>query len=666
MATLWSATRGPAAEVPAVEYNRDVRQILSNHCYACHGPDQGKRQAGLRLDTQQTALAVLDSGNRAIVPGDSPQSKLIERIAASDDELVMPPPAAGKRLKPAEIEMLRRWIDEGARWQAHWSYLPVGCPPLPSVSDPAWAKTPIDRFILERLDAEGLIPSPEADRRTLIRRLSFDLTGLPPSIAEVEEFAHDTTASAYERVVDRLLASPRHGERMAQRWLDLARYADTNGYHIDNHRDMWRYRQWVIDAFNRNLPFDRFTTEQIAGDLLPGATLEQKIASGFHRNVMVNFEGGADPAEYLSKYIVDRVTTTATVFLGSTLACTECHDHKYDPFTQREFYQLYAYFNSVPEQGLDGQKENPRPSIRVPSPEQVAERETLRSRIAALEEKAASELANATASASAEMSSTSNLSAQPREYVWIDDALPAGGDDKEVKSWQWAESPAPVLNGSRSFERSGDGTQQLVFSQAHTPLVIAEGDKLIAHVYLDPANPPEEIMVQFHDGANWEHRAYWGASKIDWGGDNSASRRPQGPLPLAGRWARLEVAAAEVDLPPGSTVSGWACTQYGGHALWDRLALVTCGPQGDSLYDRQETWELVERSRAKSTAPAAVLAVLKLAPAECAPSATGRARRFRPSLAHRISRLVRADRLRNRKAGQGRARRWKRRSRPRW
>jgi hypothetical protein len=605
---------GPTAVPQTVDYNRDVRPILAGPCYACHGPDEAKRQAGLRLDKREGALATLESGELAIVPGNSKQSQLVARIAATDDG-VMPPKDHGVPLTVGQIETMRRWIDQGAKWKEHWAYLPVERPALPALSGSAWAKTPLDAFVLARLDQEGLKPSPEADKATLIRRLSFDLTGLPPTIADVTAFEADTSEGAYERLVDRLLASPHYGERMAQRWLDLARYADTNGYHIDNHRDMWRWREWVVAAFNRNVPFDQFTIEQFAGDLLPSPTIEQKIATGFHRNVMVNFEGGADPAEYLTKYIVDRVNTTATVWLGTTLACTECHDHKYDPFTQREFYQLYAYFNNVPEQGLDGQKENPKPSLRVPTSEESAQLAQHRQQVAELEARIGAALAKVKLEPAP---ATPPTVGERREYVWVDDALPPGSTpdgQEKAESWHWAQAPQPVLNGRRSSERTATELSQHFFNGAKYPLFVGAGDKLVAHVYLDPANPPQEVMLQFNDGT-WDHRAYWGANKIDWGMDNSASRLAAGALPEAGRWVRLEVEAAAVGLKPGSLVNGWACTQMGGHVFWDKLGLITCAPQGEALFEHQQTWELAERARTKSKAPATVREAVQIDPAQ--------------------------------------------------
>jgi len=368
-----------------IDYNRDIRPILSENCYACHGPDEGKRKAGLRLDRKEVAFKKLKSDAIAIVPCDTTKSELISRLTTADEDDRMPPAKSGKALSAVQIDLLRKWIEQGAEWKGHWAYLKPERPPVPEVENKTWPRNEIDFFILERLEKEGLKPSPETDKAKLIRRLSLDLAGLPPSIAEVEEFLYDNSPEAYEKLVDRLLGAPQYGERMAQFWLDLARYADTNGYHIDNHRDNWKWREWVIEAFNRNLPFDRFTVEQLAGDLLPSSTLEQKIATGFNRNNMHNFEGGADPNEYQTKYVVDRVDTTATVWLGTTMACTECHDHKYDPFTQKEFYQFYAFFNTIPEKGLDGQVQSPAPRLALPSPEQKARLEQFDKEIAGID-----------------------------------------------------------------------------------------------------------------------------------------------------------------------------------------------------------------------------------------------------------------------------------------
>jgi hypothetical protein len=351
----------PGAD-PTVDFNRDVRPILSDHCFKCHGPDEKERKAELRLDTRESAV-----GQEVIVPGKSDQSELVRRITAQDPAQRMPPPSTGKRLTQSQIETLRRWIDQGAPYAKHWAFIPPKRQPGGS----------IDEFIRQRLATAGLTPSPEASRETLIRRVTLDLTGLPPTPAEIDAFLRDSSPDAYEKVVDRLLSSPRFGERLALDWLDAARFADTHGYHIDSGRDMTRWRDWVINAFNRNLPFDQFTIEQLAGDLLPNATVDQKIASGFNRNHMINFEGGAIPEEYHTAYIVDRVNTTATVWLGLSLACAQCHDHKYDPFTQRDYYRLYAFFHNVPENGLDGSRGNAAPLLRFPTPQQQQELDRL-------------------------------------------------------------------------------------------------------------------------------------------------------------------------------------------------------------------------------------------------------------------------------------------------
>ncbi|MBO0720141.1 MAG: DUF1549 domain-containing protein, partial [Blastocatellia bacterium] len=285
-----------------LEFNRDIRPILSNKCFACHGPDAPNKKIGLRLDSEAAATADLGAGRHAIIPGDPDHSELVRRITAADESMRMPPPYAEHKLTQAEIELLIEWIRQGAQWQKHWAFIPPVRPALPQVKNKSWPKNAIDYFVLERLEREGLEPSPEADRATLIRRLSFDLTGLPPTLREIDDFLNDNSPAAYEKVVDRLLSSPRYGERMAFSWLDAARYADTNGYQIDGNRDAWRWRDWVIAAFNRNMPFDQFVVEQLAGDLLPNPTLDQRIATAFNRNHRINAEGGIVPEEYRIEY----------------------------------------------------------------------------------------------------------------------------------------------------------------------------------------------------------------------------------------------------------------------------------------------------------------------------------------------------------------------------
>jgi mono/diheme cytochrome c family protein len=360
-----------------VDYARDVKPIFAKHCYVCHGPD--KQRAGLRLDTGQAVRQGSDSGP-VIVAGKARESKLIQAVSGAADVKAMPP--KGDRLTAKEIAVLREWIHAGAlsptgevaaatAAKKHWAFVPPARPELPSVKNAAWIRNPIDRFILARLEKEGITPSPEADRAALIRRLSLDLTGLPPSIQEVDDFVGDSRPDAYERLVDRLLASPHYGERWARHWLDMARYADSNGYSIDAPRSIWKYRDWVIDAFNRDLPFDQFTIEQIAGDMLPGATTEQRVATGFHRNTQINEEGGIDLEQFRVESIIDRVNTTGAVFLGLTIGCCQCHDHKFDPFTQRDYYRMFAFLNNADE-----------PTLEMATPEQLATRKKVRGRLA--------------------------------------------------------------------------------------------------------------------------------------------------------------------------------------------------------------------------------------------------------------------------------------------
>ncbi len=350
-----------------VEFDRDVRPILSEHCYTCHGPDAGKLKAGLRMDRKESVFSQHESGAAPVVAGLLAESEMIRRIGSQDRDEVMPPPDEGKALTEKQMDTLKRWVQEGARWTDHWSFEAIKMPSVPRENLAAGTiSNPIDSFVLSNLRSAGLSQSPREAKERLLRRVSLDLIGLPPSIQEVDDFLNDDSYKAFETVVDRLLGSQHFGERMAMPWLDLARYGDTSGYHNDSLRDMWLWREWVINAFNANMPFDQFTIEQLAGDLLPEASIQQKVASGFHRNVMTSDEGGLIDAEYRNLYVVDRIATTGVTWLGMTVACAQCHDHKYDPITQADFYRLYAFFNNVPENGKDGVRDrNPMPYLHV-------------------------------------------------------------------------------------------------------------------------------------------------------------------------------------------------------------------------------------------------------------------------------------------------------------
>lgn len=347
-----------------IEFNRDVRPILSNRCFTCHGPDSTTREADLRLDQRESAIGQASSGQRAIVPGDIQASELIRRITSQVDGERMPPGGASKALTPAEIQTLKTWIDQGAKYEAHWAFIPPRLPELPKVQNKDWPINEIDDFVLARLEEKQLQPAKEASRETLIRRVAFDLTGLPPSLEEIDAFLADSSPKAYERMVDGYLNRPAYGEHMARHWLDLARYADSNGYQYDTEREQWVWRDWVIDAYNKNKPFDQFTIEQLAGDLLPDSTPQQRLATGFNRNHGITIEGGIIDEEYRTEYVMDRLVTTGQVWLGLTIGCARCHDHKFDPISQREFYQLYAFFNQLPERGMRGFE----PRERIPSP----------------------------------------------------------------------------------------------------------------------------------------------------------------------------------------------------------------------------------------------------------------------------------------------------------
>ncbi len=474
----------PAAAVAEGEkpsFNRDIRPILSDACFQCHGPDAAKRKAGLRLDQREQAIKELKSGEAAIVPGKPARSELLKRIAAHDDT-AMPPAETGKKLTKSQIELLTRWIADGAEYRGHWAFQPIERPKPPA------AGHAVDAFVRARLAAEKLNPQPEADPRTLIRRVTLDLTGLPPTPAEVDAFLKDTSPTAYEKVVDRLLKSPRYGEQMALQWLDFARYADSNGFQTDSSRFQWPWRNWVIQAFNENKPFDQFTVEQIAGDLLPNATRDQIVATGFNRNHRLNGEGGLIAEEWRIETVIDRLETTGSTWLGLTFNCCRCHDHKFDPITQKEFYRFFAFFNSNQESGtLQGDSRNTEPTIAVQDPE-------LQAKLAALDV----EIAIA-ARATSEL-----LKKQPElQAAWekpLRERLL-----KDVPVWRTLEPKTAKATGKVTLARQPDGSYLAsganpnhVTYEVVAPLADPEIGGVLLEAFIDPSLPEQSLGRAFN------------------------------------------------------------------------------------------------------------------------------------------------------------------------
>lgn len=570
-----------------LSFNRDIRPILSDKCFYCHGPDKNTREADLRLDVREAAIE-----GAAIVPGNVEESELVFRITSEFEDELMPPPDSHKSLTDAEKELLQRWVEEGAEYEAHWAYLPVARPNVDAEGAAA-----IDAFVDARLQMEGLKRSPEADDVTLLRRLHFDITGLPPAPSDLVRF-HEL---GLEKYVDALLDSPHYGERMAIEWLDAVRYADTVGYHGDQPLEVSPFRDWVIDSFNSNKPFDEFTIEQIAGDLLPNATIDQRVAAAFNRLGPSSNEGGIQDAEYVAKYQAERVRTTSTAWLGSTMACAECHDHKFDPFLAKDFYQFAAFFSDILEKGawtgdgdyqedpngllksgviLDGSGNRGRgPMLMVPTEEES-------SRLAGLESSLDSARKAYEATSPEFVSAAKKWSGdrrgdlasnQPYDYVYLEDK----GEKNEVSTNGWTFVTAKegnVYQGNVARKQESKELIQHIGNASKKPLQVSEGDVLFAYVFLDATNPPEQLMLQFHrDDDQWNHRAWWGSDKIPYGGIGTErpSHHKRGNLPKVGEWVRLEVPVSEVGLKAGDKITQLAFTQFGGLVYWDTVGVRT-------------------------------------------------------------------------------------------
>lgn len=550
----------------SIEFNRDVRPILADACFSCHGLDPKSRKAKLRLDTPEGAYA-LRKDLVPIKPGNLDESEVWKRITSPHADSVMPPPESNKKLTDAQKETIRLWIKQGAKYQKHWSFEPIVRSSVPEIANRKTPiASPIDAFLLARLQREGLKPTPEADRETLIRRVSFALTGLPPTVKELDDYFTDPSPNAYEKMVDRYLASTRFGEEMARHWLDVARYADTHGLHLDNERQMWKYRDWVVRAFNENLPFDRFVIYQLAGDLLPNPTNDQLAATGFNRCNVTTGEGGSIDAEWLYRNAVDRTSTAVQAFLGLTAGCAVCHDHKFDPISQKEYYSLYAFFYSAADPALDSNVSTTGPFVKLPTPAQKAalERAAKAEAIARqrLEEAAATaDYTDPATAATTELSFVTDL--------LFDDTFPLGVGDRNTSrnAADWVtDPPFKAWAGRRALRQANTFFHQDTIDFRLRPVLIPVDGFFESRAWLDPKQPPSAIAVQFAGGK----KVWWGkepAADSAYGGGNLGTRI--GPLPESGQWMLLSVNAKELGLKPGQQVSSLTLQEYGGVVYWD-------------------------------------------------------------------------------------------------
>ena len=559
---LLPAVAGPlVAAESRLSFNRDIRPILSENCFACHGFDAKKREADLRLDTAEGAAMDL-GGYQAILAGSLEKSEAWQRILSTDPDEIMPPPKSHKTLTDAQKNTLKRWIEEGAVYERHWS---LETPVKPAV--PAEGRA-IDHFLAAPLAAKQLIPQPEADRATLIRRVAFTLTGLPPTLAEVDAFEKDASPGAYEAMVDRYLLSPRYGEEMARHWLDVARYGDTHGLHLDNERHMWAYRDWVVKAFNENLSFDQFTTWQLAGDLLPNATTDQLVATGFSRCNVTTSEGGAIDEEYRHLYAIDRAATVTTAWLGATGGCAQCHDHKYDPMSAKDFYSLYAFFYSAADPAMDGNIAKTAPILKLPAPGQQVALDSARKeesiRLAALEATALP----------AYIEPDAKAAPVAREQVIFDDLFPAGTTQRNTSrnAPVWLDRPefgAP--SGRRVLEQANGQFFEHLLTPELIPVTLPEKNaRFEIAVRPDPLSPPQAISIVLNG-----KRVYWGdpsAFEV-YNAGSPAKVVSLGAMPEPGKWTTLSIDPTVLEIAPGSRLSSIAVQMVGGRVTWDRCVV---------------------------------------------------------------------------------------------
>lgn len=594
-----------------ISFNRDIRPILSANCFACHGFDAKQRKADLRLDVADSALAERD-GHVAIRPGDLAKSEVWQRLISDDPDVAMPPPSTKKKLTAEQKATIRKWIEQGAPYQKHWAFETPVKTADPPVKNSAWAKNSIDRFVLARLDKDGLAPRPEASRSTLIRRVAFALTGLPPTPKEVAEFAADSSPQAYEKIVDRYLQSPRYGEEMGRHWLDVARYADTHGLHLDNERSMWAYRDWVIKAFNANQPFDKFTVEQLAGDLLPNPTPDQLIATGFNRCNVTTSEGGSIEAEWVYRYAVDRTSTMVQTWMGLTGGCAVCHDHKYDPLTMREFYSLYAFFYSAADPGMDRNTNTTDPFFKLSTAEQKAALTKLQADENVAKQQLEAAAARVAYSDPADAQPPPDK--QPVRDVWLDDVFPFGSkvtcSSRNNSVWAIAPEVDPP-SGRRVLKQFGAANYHDKFENSLQPFVIPENPKLWVWVRLDEYEPSQTLSLELITSRG-NRRFLWGDPKNY--GAASTDKNWLGETPAPNQWVELVIPADKLDLQPGDTVRSVSLAQFGGVAWWDGLIITGDTNPATDLRSSFTAWWKERAGKETPGIPGELAALLKAGP----------------------------------------------------
>lgn len=600
-----------AGRAADISFNRDVRPILSEYCFACHGFDAKQRKADLRLDVAEGAYADRD-GNPPLKPGNLMESEVWLRVISESPEEVMPPPSTKKKLSAEQKDILRKWIEQGAKYQKHWAFEVPVKPAEPAVKNAAWAKNAIDRFILARLEAVGLPPRPEANRSTLIRRVAFALTGLPPTLAEIAEYESDQSPQAYENMVDRYLKSPRYGEEMARHWLDVARYADTHGLHLDNERSMWAYRDWVIKSFNDNQRFDQFTIDQLAGDLLPNPTRDQWVATGFNRCNVTTSEGGSIEAEFTYRYAVERTSTMIETWMGLTGGCAVCHDHKYDPLSQKEFYSLYSFFYSAADPAMDKNTTTTDPFYKLFTDESTA----ALAKAQADEAEAKRVLEEAVSKIEYQDPATQQTAPERRavEEVWLDDIFPLGAkttcSSRNSAIWVTAPDADPPV-GRRVLQQASAANYQDKFENPAQPLRIPEAPKVFVWVKLDTLEVPDAIMVELGSAAG-SRKAIWGdpqrfsAMKTD--------KNWLGELPAAGTWTKLEIPLEKLDIKAGEEIRSVALAQFGGIAWWDGLTVTGEVTPATDLRSSFTAWWKERTGKDTLGLPAELVPVLKDGP----------------------------------------------------